>query len=180
MILALILLALAFPIKAEPNSEGNWTNYIGHNMSFDYPAEWKITENPTGVTVGEDRIFALSITMHKEECGPLSHQSKLLDLLFMMQSKTVDGTPDGEPINQYGENEIGPYSKRIQTYKNPTQSLSCEIQGFTQKNATVAFVKTLWKPQDPIMAEITPEMDRLMESFVVILPENASESAVRA
>ena len=40
IILALVLLVLAFPIGAEPKSEEDWTKYSGHNISFEYPAEW--------------------------------------------------------------------------------------------------------------------------------------------
>ncbi len=167
MILAVVLMVLAFPIGAEPNSEDKWIKYSGHNMSFDYPVEWDITENPSGVTVGYDRVFVLGITMHKEGCYPLSQQSQLLDLLVLMQSKTVDGTPDGGLITQSIENEIGPYSKAVQNYKNPTQSLTYEIQGYTQKNATVIFTENMWKPQYPAVSEITSKMDRLKKSLIV-------------
>jgi len=180
MILALVLLVLAFPIKADPNSEGNWTKYSGHNMSFDYPVEWNLTESQTGITLGEDRIFALEITMHKEGCYPLSQHPHLLNLLTLMHSKALDGTPKGNPVTQYGENEIGPYSRAIQTYENPTQSLTCEIQGYIKKNATVTFTKILWKPQDPAINEIMQKMDRLNQSLIVTLPDKENVSSVQA
>lgn len=178
MILALVLLVLALPVAAEPRSEDEWANYSGHNMSFQYPAEWKITENPTGVTIGEDRIFAIGITMNREICYPLSQHQQLLNLLFMMHAKAVDGTPDGDPKIQASENDIGPHSIAVQTYKNPTQSLTFEIQGYPKKDATVIFAETRWKPQDPVVAEIMPKMDRFMKSFVVTLPDKANASSV--
>lgn len=180
MILALVLLALALPIAAESKSDDGWTNYSGNNMSFEYPAEWKLIENPTGVTLGEDRIFAISITLNKEICYPLSQHQQLMDLLFLTHTKAVDGTPDGSPETQHSENEIGPYSMAVQTYKNPTQSLTFEIQGYPQKDATVIFTETIWKPQDPAASEIAPKMDRLMNSFVVTLPDKANASSLQA
>lgn len=178
IILVLVLMILAFPIGAEPKSEDDWIKYSGHNMSFEYPAEWKLTESPTGVTLGENRTFALGISMNKGICYPLSQHLQLLNLLFLTSSKTVDGTPNGDPIIQSSENEIGPYSKAMQNYSNPTQSLKYEIQGYTQKDATVILTETLWKPQDPTVAEITQKIDRLMNSLIVTLPDKANVSSV--
>ncbi|MFB3765147.1 MAG: hypothetical protein ACE14P_07845 [Methanotrichaceae archaeon] len=180
MILGLVLLVLAFPIAAEPKNEEGWINYSGHNMSFEYPVEWNLTENPTGVTVGIERAFAFDISMHKEGCYPLSQHPQLLSLLILMHSKAVDGTPDGSPAAQYSENEIGPYSMAIQNYKNPAQSLKCEIQGYAKRNITVFFTETLWKPQDTNASEINPKIDRLKESLIVTLPDNANISSVQA
>lgn len=179
VILVLVLSVLAYPIGAEPKGEDKWIKYSGHNMSFEYPAEWKLTENSAGVTVGEGRIFALDITMHKEECYPQSQHQALFDLLFLMHNKAIDGTPDGDRIARYSENEIGPYSMAIQAYKDPAQSLTCEIQGYTQKNATVIFAETLWKPQDSSVDEIMPKIDRLMESLIVTLPDKENVSSAQ-
>lgn len=179
VILMLVLLALSFPIGAEPKSEDIWTEYSGHNMTFEYPAEWKLTENPTGVTVGEDRIFALDISLLKEKCYQLAQHPALLDLLVLMHKKAIDGTPDGDRDTRSSENDIGPYSLAVQNYKNPAQILVFEIQGYSKKNATVTFTKTLWKPQDPNAANITSKMDRLMESLIVTLPDEMNVSSAQ-
>ena len=117
--------------------------------------------------------------MNKEICYPLSQHLQLLNLLFLTSSKTVDGTPNGDPIIQSSENEIGPYSMAMQNYSNPTQSLNLKFRDIP-KGCYRDPHRDQWKPQDPAMAEITPKMDRLMNSFVVTLSDKANVSPVQA
>jgi hypothetical protein len=58
------------------------------------------------------------------------------------------GTKYGDPITQYVETEVGPYSMGQQFYKNPDQTLICELQGYLAKNVTVTFAHAIWNPKD--------------------------------
>jgi hypothetical protein len=172
IILALVILVLAFPIGAEPESEEKWIKYEGHGMCFEYPESWGLEDGPTGVTLGDPGVFGLSIVMHREGCYQLLQHPQLLDFMLKMWGTRMDGTPDGEPITQFYENEIGPYSNAMQIYKDPDQMLMCELQGYTAKNVTMTYAYALWEPKDPAIEEVGPMMSRLQRSLIVTLPDN--------
>ncbi len=155
-------------------SESKWIKYSGHGMSFEYPDSWGLIDNPTGVVVGDNETFALSIVMHREGCYTLSQHSMLVDFMLKFWDRQMFGTKDGDPITQYSENEIGPHSFAMQIYKNPAQALTCELQGYTAKNVTVTFAQALWDAQNPAFEEAALNIGRLMKSLVVILPDETS------
>ncbi len=163
-LLALVALAvLAVPMVAAEQ----WTRYNGHGMSFEYPVAWGLTESPTGVVVGESGIFALSIVMHKEGCYPLSQHPMLIDFMLKMWGKQMDGTPNGDPITQYAENEVGPYSYGAQIYQNPNELLTCEIQGYPAKNITITWAQAVFDPLNPKWEEIPKDIVRLQKSLII-------------
>jgi hypothetical protein len=84
------------------------------------------------------------------------------------------GTPDGDPITQSYENNFGPYSFATQIYRNPDQTLMCELQGYSVKNVTVTFALANWNPKDPLMGENVAKLAKLRESFKVTIPDAAS------
>lgn len=172
IILALALLVLVFPIAAEPESEEKWIEYEGHGMSFEYPESWDLMDTSTGVIVGDPDIFGLSIVMHREAWYPLTAHPPLMDFMLKMWGTKMDGTPDGAPITQSYENELGPYSYAMQMYKDPGQALMCELQGYTAKNVTVAYAETLWSPLNPKVEELGPQLAKLRQSLIVTLPNN--------
>ena len=47
--------------------ENEWIWYNGHDMRFqNIPSNWGLINSSTGVVVGDNQTFALSIVMHKE------------------------------------------------------------------------------------------------------------------
>jgi hypothetical protein len=143
--LCLVFLAISIQICLVAGEE-NWTSYSGNGMKFDYPTTWGLIESPTGVVLGDNQTFALSLTMHEEGCYPLTQHPQLMDYLLKLWNKQMFGTPDGDPITQFVETDIGPYSFGQQLYKNPFESLICELQGYTAKNVTISFAEAIWEP----------------------------------
>jgi len=150
--------------------ENEWIWYDGHGLRFEYPTTWGLIDGPTGVVVGDNQTFALSITMHREGCYPLSQHPQLMDYMLKLWNGQMSGTPWGDPITQYGETDIGPYSFAQQNYKNPSQSLICELQGYTAKNVTITFAMAIWNPTDPVWGKTVLEIGRLRKSVNVTLP----------
>lgn len=169
--LYLVLLVIVVPIYSVAD-EGEWIWYNGHDLRFEYPSSWGLIDGPTGVVVGDNQTFALSITMHKEGCYPLYQHPQLMDYMLDAWGKKMHGTPDGDPITQYVETVIGPYSFAQQIYKNPDQALICEFQGFTEKNVTITFAETLWNPTDPTWGKTVLDVARLRKSLNVTLSGN--------
>lgn len=166
--IVVLLTLVALAVSAVPMvAAEQWIRYNGHGMSFEYPEAWGLTEGPTGVVVGDSGIFALSIVMHKEGCYPLSQHPMLIDFMLKMWGKEMDGTPDGDPITGYAENEIGPYSYGTQIYKNPRELLTCEIQGYPAKNVTITRAQAVFDPQNPKWGEIPKDLARLQKSLVI-------------
>jgi hypothetical protein len=111
--------------------------------------------------------------MHKEGCYPLSQHPQLLDFMLKLWNKEMDGTPWGDPITQYGDNSIGPYSISTQLYKNPYQALSCELQGYTAKNVTISFALINMDPiNDSAWGKTVLDIARLRKSLNVTLSGN--------
>ena len=169
--LYLILLATLMPIYSVVGQD-EWIWYRGHDFEFEYPPSWGLVDNPTGVVLGDNQTFALSIVMHKEGCYSLLQHPQLMDLMLKLWSKQMDGTPDGDPITQYVETSIGPYSMCSQMYKNPDQFLSCEIQGYTAKNVTVTRALATWNPHDPVGGQVMLDFARLLKSLNITLSGN--------
>lgn len=149
----------------------DWTNYNKNGMSFMYPSEWGSIESWAGTVLGDNQTFALSITMHREGCYPLGDHPKLMDFMLTTWGHQMWGTPDGDPVTQSYENNLGPYSFAMQIYRNPDQTLICELQGYLAKNATVTFALANWNPKDPLMGENVLKLARLRESFKVTIPD---------
>ena len=147
----------------------DWTSYNKSGMSFIYPSEWGSRESWAGTVLGDNQTFAISITMHREGCYPLSQHPQLMDLMLKMWGGQMQGTPDGDPITQFYENEIGPYSTATQIYKNPDQALICEMQGYSAKNVTATFVLANWKPEDPQWSQNVLKLAKLRASFKVTI-----------
>jgi hypothetical protein len=167
-------LAILIPIYAVAGQDG-WIWYRGHDYEFEYPSTWGLFDNPTGVLVGENETpSALYITMHKEGCYPLSQHPQLMDLILKIYKKQIleGSTPWGDPITQYSENILGPYSTCLQAYKNPDQLITCEIQGYTAKNATVTFTSINYNPSYADGGKIILDLARIKKSFNVTLSGN--------
>lgn len=147
--------------------EENWTSYSGNGMKFDYPVNWRLIESPTGVVLGDNWTFALSLTMHDEGCYPLTYHPHLMDYLLKLWMPQMFGTPYGDPITLFFETDIGPYSMGQQLYKNPSGSLICELQGYTAKNVTISFAEAIWEPLDPAWKEANLNIGRLKKSLVI-------------
>ena len=151
--------------------EDNWTWYNGHDLMFEYPTTWGLIEGPTGVVLGDNQTFALSITMHREGCYPLEQHPYLMDCMLQLWNIQMFGTPYGDPIAQFFETDIGPYSIGQQLYKDPDQSLICELQGYTAKNVTIAYAEMIWNPFDPVWVETNLNIGKLRKSLVVTLSD---------
>jgi len=160
-----LYLALLIILIPTVTGESEWVWYNGHDLQFEYPSYWGLIDNPTGVVLGDNQTFALSIVMHKEGCYSLSQHPQLMDFMLKLWSKQMDGTPDGDPITQYAETNIGPYSMCSQMYKNPDQFLICEIQGYTAKNVTVTRAWATWNPHDPVGGQVSLDFARLLKSL---------------
>jgi hypothetical protein len=156
--------------------ESEWIWYNGHGFRFEYPSNWGLIDNPTGVVVGDNQTFALSIVMHREGCYLLSQHPLLMDYMLKLWNKQMSGTPWGDPITQYVETSIGPYSIAQQIYKNPDQALTCELQGYTAKNVTLTFAEALWNPTDPALGRTVLDIGRLRKSLNVTLSGNHTSS----
>ena len=169
--LYLILLAILIPIYSVAGQD-EWMWYSGHDFEFEYPSSWGLIDNPTGVVLGDNHTFALSIVMHKEGCYSLSQHPQLMDVMLKLWSKQMDGTPDSDPITQYVETNIGPYSMSSQIFKNPDQFLTCEIQGYTAKNVTITRAMAIWNLDDPVGDEVLLDVFRLLKSLNVTLSGN--------
>jgi hypothetical protein len=172
IMLAIVLLVLAFPIGAQPESEEKWIKYEGQGMSFEYPESWDLVEHLYGVTVGDPGIIGLSIYVNNERCYSLSNQTALMNLMLKIGGMMMDGTPYGDPMIQFHENEIGPHSFRSQLYKDTGQVLMCEIQGYIAQNATVTYVEARWDPLNPQMEEVKLKLAKLKQSLKVTAPDN--------
>ena len=153
----------------------DWTSYNKSGMSFIYPSEWGSRESWAGTVLGDNQTFAISITMHREGCYPLADHSKLMDFMLKIWEGQMQGTHYGDPITQFYENNIGPYSFGSQIYKNPNQVLSCEIQGYSAKNVTVTFALANWSPSAPIWSENVLKLSKLRASFKVTIPDITSK-----
>jgi len=164
----LILLILTYQVAGQDE----WIRYTGHDLEFEYPSSWGLEDRPTGVILGQNDSFALSINMHKEGCYPLSQHPQLIDFMLKLWINWMDGTQWGEPITQYSETALGPYSIGSQAYKNPDQFLICEIQGYTEKNATVTFALMDWNPHNPNGEKLSLNLARLKKSLNITLPDN--------
>jgi len=164
----MILFIILIPIYSVAG-ESEWIWYNGHDLRFEYPSNWGLIDTSTGVVLGINDSFALSITMHKEGCYPLSQHPQLMDLMLKLWNKQMDGTPDGGPITQYVETNTGPYSTGIELYKNPDQSLICELHGYTAKNVTVTFALANWNKGDQ---KNILDLARIMKSLNVTLSGN--------
>ena len=171
MRLCLVLLIILIPIYSVAG-ESEWIWYNGHDLRFEYPSSWKLVDNPTGVVVGDNQTFALSIVMHKEGCYPLSQHPQLMDYMLKLWNMKMFGTPMGDPIMQYVETAIGPYSIGTQLYENPDQALICELQGYTAKNVTLTFALANWNLTDRASGATTLDMARLRKSLNVTLSGN--------
>ena len=167
----LILLIILISIYSVAG-ESEWICYNGHDFRFEYPSSWGLIDNPTGVVLGDNQTFALSIVMHKEGCYPLSQHLQLMDYMLKLWNRQMFGTPDGDPITQYVETAIGPYSFAQQIYKNPDQGLTCELQGYTAKNVTITFALAVWDPHDPSVGKVSLDIARLRKSLNVTLSGN--------
>lgn len=149
--------------------ETEWIWYNDHDLKFEYPTTWGLIDSPTGVVLGDNQTFALSITMHREGCYPLSQHPILMDYMLKLWNRQMSGTPWGDPITQYYETAIGPYSFAQQIYKNPSQSLTCELQGYRAKNVTITFAEAIWNPLDPVWGKTVLDIGRLRKSVNVTL-----------
>jgi len=156
-------------------SASEWTSYNKSGMSFMYPSEWGSIESWAGTVLGDNQTFALSITMHREGCYPLVDHPELMDFMLKAWGRQMWGTPDGEPITQFYENDLGPYSFATQIYKNPDQALICEMQGYLANNITVTFIQTIWNAKYPLWGENVLKLAKLRESFKVTTP-NAKQT----
>jgi hypothetical protein len=170
--LCLILFVILISVYSVAG-ESEWIWYNGHDMRFEYPSNWGLINSSTGVIVEDNQTFALSIVMHKEGCYPLSQHPQLLDFMLKLWNKEMDGTPWGDPITQYGDTSIGPYSISTQLYKNPYQALSCELQGYTTKNVTISFALINMDPiNDSAWGKTVLDIARLRKSLNVTLSGN--------
>jgi hypothetical protein len=82
------------------------------------------------------------------------------------------GTPLGDPIMQYVETSIGPYSIGTRLYKSPDRYLICELQGYTAENVTITFALTNWNPNDSAWGKTALDVARLRKSLSVTLSGN--------
>jgi len=169
-----LLAVLVLPAGAKPESQDTWIRYSGHGMGFEYPATWELNDSPTGVVVSDNKTFALGLTMHNEGCYPLQQHPQLLDFMLKLYGRLMDGVPDGDPITQYVDTNIGPSSTATQIYRNPDQALMCGLQGYTAKNVTLAFSYVLWNPKDLSVNETVLRLSRLTKSLIVTLPDMAN------
>jgi hypothetical protein len=157
--------------------ENEWTWYNGHDLRFEYPTTWGLIDGPTGVVLGDNQTFALSITMHREGCYPLTQHPQLMDYMLKLWNKQMFGTPKwSDPITQFVETDIGPYSFGQQLYENPFQTLICELQGYTAKNVTITFAEAIWDPLDPGGEETNLNIGKLRKSLAVTLPDYRSDT----
>jgi hypothetical protein len=155
--------------------QDEWIPYIGHNFELEYPSSWGLIDNPTGVLVGNNESpCALSINMHKEGCYPLSQHPLLMDMMLKLwKNQMLDGsTPWGDPIIEYSETILGPYSIGSQAYKNPDQFLICEIQGYTAENVTLTFAYMDYNPHYADGERISLDLARIKKSVNVTLSGN--------
>ena len=169
LILALLVVLGSLVIPASSNEGSDTTTYVGSGMTFDYPVGWEILESPTGVTLYDSTSsLCLAITMHPEGCYPLEQHPMLLDYLLKLYGQNMRGTPLLEPITGSSETEIGPYSYIQQSYENPLQSLTCEIQGYTEEDVTVVFNLAIWDSMDPDLARSLVLLSDLLQSFRLV------------
>lgn len=169
--LCLILLVILISVYSVAG-EGEWIWYNGHDLRFEYPSNWGLINSSTGVIVGDNQTFALSIVMHKEGCYPLSQHPPLMDYMLKLWNTQMSGTPSGGPIMQYADTSIGPYSIGTQLYKNPDQYLICELQGYTAKNVTISFALVNMNPNDSAGGKTALDIARLRKSLSVTLSGN--------
>jgi tetratricopeptide (TPR) repeat protein len=155
----------------------DWTSYNKSGISFIYPSEWGSRESWAGTVLGDNQTFALSIAMHREGCYSLSQHPLLMDLMLKMWGGQMRGKPEGNPITQAYENDIGPYSVASQIYKDPNQVLTCELQGYSAKNVTVTFALANWKPEDLQWSENVLKLAKLRASFKVSIPDTKAIQA---
>jgi hypothetical protein len=167
--LGMVILVLLIQIYLVAG-ESEWIWYNGHDLRFEYPTTWGLIDGPTGVVLGDNQTFALSITMHKEGCYQLYQHPQLMDYMLKFWGKQMFGTPWGDPTTQFVETDIGPYSIGTQLYKNPSQGLICELQGYIAKNVTITFAECIWDQSD--WGKTVLDIGRLRKSLNVTLSGN--------
>lgn len=177
LLLALLSLALLFlaPMGASNLQEDSGiVTYLGNGMTFNYPAEWEIAESWSGVSL-HDNIsgLILCITMHPEGYYPLETHPMLLDYLLKSYGQLLWGTPMGDPIIGSFELDVGSYSYAQQLYKDPRQSLDCEVQGYRGENVTVTFNLIICDQSDPNLSLSLVQAADLFRSFQLVSESEA-------
>ncbi|MHC1631552.1 MAG: hypothetical protein ACXQT4_04575 [Methanotrichaceae archaeon] len=138
-------------------------------MTFDYPAEWEIAESWSGVSLYDNTSgFIVGITMHREGYYSSETHPILLDYLLKLYGQHLWGTPMGDPITGSFETDVGSYSYAQQLYKDPWQSLFCEIQGYSEENVTVTFNQIICDQSDPNLSLSMVQYADLLRSFRLV------------
>ena len=134
LLLLVVIVSLAPMGASNLQEDSGIVTYLGNGMTFDYPAEWEIAESWSGVSLYDNTSgFILGITMHREGYYPSETHPMLLDYLLKSYGQLLWGTPMGNPIIGSFELDVGSYSYAQQLYKDPHQSLICEIQGYARR-----------------------------------------------